>query len=98
MKKSLFFLLLVLTTPSWALLPPFYQSVKEVEEILANKALSSLSGEELLLIQKTEEGYLLETSRHRVMITVKKILKTSPGPASFSLEFGPLIEKTEEPS
>jgi hypothetical protein len=82
------FVLLQNTLP--AVLPPLWQGVREIEAILSDKHFGKEldSGESILEIKKTENGYLIITNRreHPVHIIYKP--QSRPGPAQFEIEFG----------
>lgn len=94
MKKYLFFFFsfIAVQTVS-AALPPLWQSVNEIKAILDDPELGVklASGEMILKIKRSEEGWSIVTSRHYLAVRVIPQPQTMPGPAKFKLEF-------EEPS
>ena len=89
-----FFFILFGTTASWAALPPLYQSSREITAILSDPFLHPFTGERIVSLKKTEEGYLLETTRHCFLVDVKTSPASMPGPVPFSLEFHePVLKK-----
>lgn len=60
MKRLVFILILLFATKTYALLPPFYQSVKEIKSILQDKRFltGANSAYPILEIKKVESGYL----------------------------------------
>ena len=96
MKKYLGMLGFFLTAGSpfaTALLPPFYQDVKEIEAILESPSLKGYSGEQIMQISKKEAGYCLETTRYIFNIEVKTLPSSKIGPAEFEVKFQPPEEK-----
>lgn len=89
MKKiiTVLFAALTLTSPISALLPPYYQSVAEIKMILEDKTLADKlgSGEQIILIKKIREGYLVLTTRQKVKVDVVFEKQEMPGPAKFHL-------------
>ena len=99
MKKTLiavsFLCSVFATVKQEAALPPFYQSVNEIKAILSHEELTSLelSGELLLGIQRTEKGYLIETTDHWVAVDVVYVPTSRIGPVDFEIHFYPAILK-----
>lgn len=89
MKKQLFFLCLLAVQTATAALPPLWQSVNEIKTILDDPRFGTEleSGELILKIKKTDEGWLIVTNRHRLYVKVIEQPQTRPGPAKFTLEF-----------
>lgn len=83
-------LLSVLATPAYALLPPLYHTIAEIEGMLSNPNMSKAleSGEPIISIERTEEGYRITSLRHRVDVTVTQVNQHKPGPAKFKYTFG----------
>ncbi|MBM3199070.1 MAG: hypothetical protein FJZ58_07470, partial [Chlamydiae bacterium] len=71
--------------PCFALLPPLYQGVQEVEKILHSSDLAPYAGESLCTIEKTNEGYLVETNKHSLWFIVTKLPSSQIGPMPFSI-------------
>lgn len=91
--KKILLILVAMQLQVFALLPPFYEGAKEIDAILSDPALSPLSGEQILRISKTENGYEIETTNHIVFVIVEMIASESIGPAQFKLSFSELIPK-----
>jgi len=89
MKKLIFIIILLFSTQLHAILPPFYQSVNEIEAILKDPRLKddANSAYPILQIMKVDSGYLIITSRYNQKIEVKYIPQELIGPAKFELKF-----------
>lgn len=73
MKNLIFAVLASLTlSQAHALLPPLYQGAIEIKTILADDQLGQKlsSGEVIMKIEKTENGYEIVTNQHRLPIDV----------------------------
>ena len=92
--KKIIFLFLFISTMSFAALPPFYQSSKEIKAILNSPDLHEKlgSGQYILDIIKTRSGWMIITPKYRLPIEVKYIPQERIGPAEFELEFGSVID------
>ena len=89
MKKYLLALLapLCLSGTQLQLLPPFYQSSKEIKAILDEPTLPEILGNYAVeVIGKWEKGYYVETVQGRLYIEVIPV-KKGIGPAGFELKF-----------
>ncbi len=89
MKKVVFILIILFITKAHALLPPFYQSIKEIESILQDERFTSDANcaYPILEIKKIEGGYLIITSKYRQFVEVNYIPQDMVGPAKFELKF-----------
>ena len=96
MKKFGLFILgvtafLSMTPCVYAVLPPLYQSQREIKAILENKKLGEQlsSGCGVQKIQRNKKGYEITTIRHRIQVDVIYQAKTPGhvGPAKFTLCF-----------
>lgn len=74
---------------AFALLPPYFQSVKEIEQILTDERLHDIlgSGEPIMEIQKMGNSYLIVTSKQSLRVNVIYQPSERPGPAHFELQF-----------
>lgn len=72
-----------------AVLPPFYQSTREIQTILSDPRLSASLGsaEPIMEINRTETGYEVLTLHYRLEIDRVYKPQPMPGPAHFELEF-----------
>ena len=89
MKKIVFILIILFATHAHALLPPFYQSVKEIESILQDERFTSDANSPypILEIKKVEGGYLIVTSRSQQFVEIHYIPQDMVGAAKFELQF-----------
>lgn len=91
MKNALYFLIALLATTqtAFAALPPLTQSAAEIKAIVADPQLFQTLSQAALIqgIQRTEGGYLIQTSKGEVMVYVHYKPLKQPGPAQFELEF-----------
>lgn len=80
---------LLFSAPTFALLPPLYEGIKEVKTILASSELSQKlqSGEILEKIQKNDSGYVITTSQHQLQVDVIYSQTGKIGPAEYELRF-----------
>jgi hypothetical protein len=72
-----------------AALPPFYQSLREMEAVLTDPRLHELLGsaEMIQQVSKTDEGYLVLTQNYLVRVDLRYLPAKMLGPAHFELEF-----------
>jgi hypothetical protein len=80
---------LPLTSSLEALLPPLYQTADEIAAVVKEHELGNAlpSGEPIVGIRKTENGYMVFTTNHQVEATIVYEPATRPGPARFSVKF-----------
>jgi hypothetical protein len=73
-----------------AALPPLWQNVAELKSILSDEHLGSHleSGEAILDIKKTDQGWLIITNHHELPVHITYKESQMPGPAKFNIEFG----------
>ena len=90
--KKLFGILTVcmaLSSPLFSALPPLYQGLKELKAIIEDKKLDQVlnSGEVIMDIRKTQDGYMIVTNQHQVNVKVVYEPASRPGPIPFHVEF-----------
>jgi hypothetical protein len=86
-------LFLMVTTVSYAALPPMAQSAAEIRAILDDPRLHRYLGSEAIeQITHKETGYLISTRHYQIGVDVIYHTPKRIGPASFSLEFGGIIK------
>lgn len=75
--------------PLFALLPPLYQQLAELKQIIENEELPNYlqSGELILTIERQDHGYLIVTNQQKVFAEVIIQPQHTPGPAQFSISF-----------
>lgn len=80
---------LILSQPTYALLPPLYQTANEIKSILESKELGQklASGGPILNIQKNDKGYMLITNRQYLQVDIIYKHSHKIGPAEFDLYF-----------
>jgi hypothetical protein len=90
--------LLCTSQAAFAVLPPLYQSLGEIEMILRSPELSKYltSADIIENIQRTENGYLVQGSKHQVAVRVIALPAKMPGPTQFRLEWPTFAPKLEE--
>lgn len=98
MKKTQALLLLITlgyTSNILALLPPYYQSAKEITAILNDPEIAEKisSGRLIKAIEKTESGYRILAGTCTLAVTIKYLPQPQGfvGPARFEFEAGDLI-------
>ncbi len=91
------FAVFALTGTVSAALPPLWQNVAELKSILSDEHLGSHleSGESIILIKKTEKGWLIITNHHELPVHIKYKEATMPGPAQYDIEFGKAHERSQ---
>ena len=94
MKMRFFLSLICLTTATvslHAVLPPFYESVKEYKALLDSPELEKhlSSGEAILDIKRDETGFSVTSTRRTLKVGIVYEPTNMPGPAKFHLEFQP---------
>lgn len=90
MKKLIFIVFsMFLMSTMYAVLPPFYHTVKEIETILSDERLAKELGsaEGITKIEKTENGYVITTYKYRLEVDVVYIPQHLIGPSKFELKF-----------
>jgi hypothetical protein len=91
MKKIILSLItgFVLISSLEAALPPLYQSANEIKAILASEEFGQKlqSGELILTIQRSENGYEVLTNHHRLQVDILNVPSNKPGPIQFKLKF-----------
>lgn len=91
MKK--FFLILFLafsfSTNLSAILPPLYQGIQEVADILKDPQLGQLlsAGDVLLSIEKNDTGYLITTNHYELQANIIYTHEVKIGPQQFTVVF-----------
>ncbi len=80
----------LVSTSIQAVLPPYYQSLKEYQALLDDPQLKELfnSAEMLVDIKREEKRFIIETSQNILIVTVEYEKPTQPGPAIFKFTFG----------
>lgn len=88
--RVIFFATLFTSSSVYAALPPLWQNVAELKSILSDEHLGSHleSGEVILEIKKTDQGWLIITNHHELPIHIVNKEQKMPGPAKFNVEFG----------
>ena len=90
MKKIIFILVFLFAAKAaHCALPPFYQSLKEIDTILSDDRLSKEIGsaEPITNIKKVKTGYIIATVNYQVKVDVNYLPQQRPGPAKFDLKF-----------
>ena len=91
---NLFYSLLIagalITASLQALLPPLYESTKELQAILASPELGQklTSGDVIEKIERTSDGFLITTNKRTLLVIVTYEATGRIGPASDKLTFG----------
>jgi hypothetical protein len=81
-----------------ALLPPLYEDMSEISNILTTQELGGLipSGESIIAIQKNDHGYLVYTTNYKVQANVVYTPRNRPGPAQFDIVFESPIKNKKQ--
>ena len=93
MKKYLF-LMLMLSGSVYAALPPFAQSLREIDAIVSDPEFYELLGsaEAVQQILKTDGGYAVMTRNYYLRVDVQYLPNQKIGPAAFKLRFSQPID------
>lgn len=77
------------TSDLQAVLPPLYQTSKELSVVLQGDNLGKAlpSGEPILEIRKNSQGYEITTLHYHVQANIIYKASDRPGPAQFEVEF-----------
>lgn len=96
MKKFLF-LALLLSGSVYAVLPPFAQSLREIDAIVSDPELYRLLGsaEAFQQILKTEGGYAVLTKNYYLRVDVQYLPTQRIGPVSFQLRYSQPVDLRE---
>jgi hypothetical protein len=94
MKLRIFLSLICLTTATaslHAVLPPFYESVKEYKALLDSPELEKQlgSGEAILDIKRDETGFTITSTKRQLKVGIVYEPARMPGPSKFHFEFQP---------
>lgn len=83
-------LILTIQLTIFASLPPLFEDIAEIQAILSDHRLNQLleSGESILEITKTKNGFLIKTNDHKLFAKVVYKPINRPGPLKFDIEFG----------
>ena len=89
MKKTFLILCAVLVwqTSLSAVLPPLYQGINELKDLLNEPKLGELlqSGEVIEEIKKVDNGYLIITNKHELLAEVVYQTNRRVGPAEYTI-------------
>jgi hypothetical protein len=90
-------LLLTLTAPLGAILPPLFQTAEEIQTILKGNELGRVlpSGEPIVEIRKTDSGYELLTAHYRLQAEISYLPQKQPGPAQFKVHYSQAEKRTD---
>ncbi len=90
MKKFVFLLIsLFALSTSYALLPPLYHTLSEIEAIISDERLAQELGsaEGITKIERVDEGYVITTFRYQLKVDVNYIPQQMIGASKFELTF-----------
>ena len=78
-----------MTTQAFCALPPLPQSIREIDAILSHDFLKTedMTPEMIWQIQKTEYGYVLETTHFIIPVEVCYQPQNMPGPVPFNVTY-----------
>lgn len=90
--KNILFLFILCLIPLNSLnsaLPPLYQGMKEIKAIFDEPDLLKHlnSGDMIMEIKKTENGYLIVTNKKQVPVDIVYESSNVPGPVRFHIRF-----------
>lgn len=80
-----------ISVPSFALLSPLHQSVKEFQELLNSPYLTKnlASGEMITDVAKDHDEFIVSTNKSTMIVKIIYESQKMPGPAKFRFEFEP---------
>lgn len=87
--KKLFFIFIFLTcVKTYALLPPLYQSIKEIDQIITDERVQNelTSAEPILEVKRAEGGYIIITNRYSLFVEVNYTPQDLIRPAKFEID------------
>ncbi|MCC5831602.1 MAG: hypothetical protein JJU12_00970 [Chlamydiales bacterium] len=89
MKKLLIALVLLASSPAYAILSPLNQSIAELRNIVMNDQLSKKlpSSEQILGVKAVENGYLIHTQDYSMFVEIVYKPQQMVGPVRFDLIF-----------
>ena len=90
MRKIIFSILLLLfSSTTYAVLPPLYQSLREIDAIISDERVQNFftSGERIEEISKNDDGYVIISNKRKVQVNVLYIPTQNIGPVKFELQF-----------
>lgn len=95
MKKWIFISLFFYQASLAGILPPLYEGIRELKEILNDQRLTTLlqSGDVIEEIKKTDVGYLIITNKQQLAVDVAYQPVSHPGPSQYKLIFHTPIVK-----
>lgn len=92
MKKRLYLLLVAMTLqmPVYALMPPLWEDVAQIEAILQDQHLKDHldSGDIIVGINRTKKGWVIVTNHKKLPVKVQALPQSMPGPGHYAIEFG----------
>ena len=79
----------LLSCKAFGALPPMPESLREIEAILSHEFLKSpeMTAETIVQIQKTERGFILETTHFVIPIEIISLPQENLGPAPLDVQF-----------
>lgn len=89
LRNALYTLPFLLGTACHAALPPMPQSIREIKSVLDNEFLTSseMTGQAILDLKRTNDGFLLETTDFIIPIYLEKIPQKIMGPIQYKISF-----------
>lgn len=89
MKKISIFIALALTAPSYALLPPLYESLAEFKALINDERLPGAldSGELIVDIKKDGDDFVVTTNKRAIRVQVVREETHLIGPGKFHFDF-----------
>lgn len=89
MKKFIFILLFLATTPAFAVLSPLYQSLREFKTLLDSPEIAAnfSQGEQIEDIRRSKNSYIITTGEKQMVVDVVYTPSKKIGPAEFKLIF-----------
>ncbi len=83
------FIFLALAQNAFAALPPFYESLAELNALLKDPRLAEKlgSGEPISTIQKNDQGYLITGNKYQLQVIVTYQKPVNVGPAKFIIDY-----------
>lgn len=89
-----FFLAVLLSSPMFAVLPPFAEARREIQAIFQSEELAEFIpyGDVFEELIKIDEGYLIITNKRHVKVVMHYTPNQRIGPPKFTIEFVPFAK------
>jgi hypothetical protein len=89
LRNALYTFPFLLATACHGALPPMPQSIREIKSVLDDEFLTSseMSGQAILELKRTNDGFLIETTDFIIPVYLEKIPQKIMGPIQYKISF-----------